>query len=80
MSAPHHVVPNRFLKNAHPQRYPAASPSWRRGNISLLIRRDATLRISGVPVDGISQGYTCIWVFLSTLGKDFFSKLLVASV
>jgi hypothetical protein len=35
------------LKNAHLLRYPAASPSRRRGKKSLLIRRDATLRISG---------------------------------
>jgi hypothetical protein len=31
-----------LLKNAHLLRYPAASPSWRRGKKSLLIRRDAT--------------------------------------
>jgi hypothetical protein len=31
---------DRLLKNAHLQRYPAASPSRRRGNKSLLIRRD----------------------------------------
>jgi len=31
-----------MLKNAHLLRYPAASPSWRRGKKSLLIRRDAT--------------------------------------
>jgi len=31
-----------MLKNAHLLRYPAASPSWRRGKTSLLIRRDAT--------------------------------------
>jgi hypothetical protein len=36
-----------MLKNAHLLRCPAASPSWRRGRESLLIRRDATLRISG---------------------------------
>jgi hypothetical protein len=30
-----------LLKNAHLRRYPAASPSWRRGKKSLLIRRDA---------------------------------------
>ena len=33
---------NRLLKNAHLLRCPAASPSWRRGKKSLLIRRDAT--------------------------------------
>jgi hypothetical protein len=33
---------NRLLKNAHLRRYPAASPSRRRGKKSLLIRRDAT--------------------------------------
>jgi len=32
-----------MLKNAHLLRSPAASPSWRRGKKSLLIRRDATL-------------------------------------
>jgi hypothetical protein len=37
----------RLLKNARLRRYPAASPSRRRGKKSLLIRRDATLRISG---------------------------------
>jgi hypothetical protein len=37
-----------MLKNAHLLRYPAASPSRRRGRESLLLRRDATLRISGV--------------------------------
>jgi hypothetical protein len=31
------------FKNAHLLRSPAASPSWRRGKKSLLIRRDATL-------------------------------------
>jgi hypothetical protein len=34
---------SRLLKNAHLRRYPAASPSRRRGEKSLLIRRDATL-------------------------------------
>jgi hypothetical protein len=63
------------MKNADLPRYPAASPSRRRGKKSLLIRRDATplalslrrtseyasfLRISGAPADGISQGSTCI--------------------
>lgn len=33
----------------------ADSPTHRRGKESLLIRRDATLRISGTPVYGISQ-------------------------
>jgi hypothetical protein len=32
-----------MLKNAHLLRSPAASPPWRRGTKSLLIRRDATL-------------------------------------
>jgi hypothetical protein len=32
-----------LLKNGHLLRYPAASPSRRRGKKSLLIRRDATL-------------------------------------
>jgi hypothetical protein len=32
-----------LLKNGHLLRYPAASPSRRRGKESLLIRRDATL-------------------------------------
>jgi hypothetical protein len=36
-----------MLKNAHLLRYPAASPSWRRGKKSLLIRRDATPHPSG---------------------------------
>jgi hypothetical protein len=35
------------MKNIHLLRYPAASPSRRRGKKPLLIRRDATLRISG---------------------------------
>jgi len=38
----------RLLKKAHLRRYPAASPSWRRGKKSLLIRRDATPRLSSV--------------------------------
>jgi hypothetical protein len=46
-------VHSRLLKNAHLRRYPAASPSRRRGKKSLLIRRDATLRISGVLHRGI---------------------------
>jgi len=33
---------DRLLKKAHLLRYPAASPSRRRGKKSLLIRRDAT--------------------------------------
>jgi|SRR4030042_1497558 hypothetical protein len=35
-------VLSRLLKNAHLLRYPAASPSWWRGEESLLIPRDAT--------------------------------------
>jgi hypothetical protein len=38
---------SRLLKNGHLLRCPPASPSRRRGKKSLLIRRDATLRISG---------------------------------
>jgi hypothetical protein len=49
------LLSSRLLKNAHLLRYPAASPSWRRGNESLLIRRDATLRISGALHLGIFE-------------------------
>jgi hypothetical protein len=71
-----------LLKNAHLLRYPAASPPWRRGKKSLLIRRDATpyplplrrtskyaslLRISGALHLGI---------FEQPAENDFFSKLL----
>jgi hypothetical protein len=60
----------RLMKKAHLRRYPAASPSRRRGKKSLLIRRDATphpsslrrttkyasfLRISGALHLGISE-------------------------
>ena len=38
----------------------AVSPTHRRGKQSLLIRRDATLRISGPPANGILQHSTCI--------------------
>jgi len=58
---------NRLLKNVHLLRYPAASPSWRRGKKSLLIRRDATLMISGALHLGI---------FEQPGENDFFSKLL----
>jgi len=34
------------MKNADLRRYPAASPSCRRGKKSLFIRRDATLGIA----------------------------------
>ena len=36
------MITSRLLKNAHLLRYPAASPTRRRGRESLLIRRDAT--------------------------------------
>jgi hypothetical protein len=41
-------------------RPPAGSPTRRRGKKSLLIRRDATLRISGAAASGVSQDSTCI--------------------
>jgi hypothetical protein len=44
-----------MLKNAHLLRSPVASPPWRRGRKSLLIRRDATLRISGALHLGIFE-------------------------
>jgi hypothetical protein len=37
---------DRLVKNAHLRRCPARSPSRGRGKESLLIRRDATLRIA----------------------------------
>jgi hypothetical protein len=87
---------SRSLKNAHLRRFPHPSslrrtakyasgrlinsPAWQE---SLLIRRDATLRISGAPANGISQSSTCICLpaealaqagaFLSNLGKVTFS-------
>jgi len=39
-------VTDRLLKKTHLRRYPADSPARRRGKMSLLIRRDATLRIA----------------------------------
>jgi hypothetical protein len=80
---------DKLLKNAHLRRYPATSPSRRRGKKSLLIRRDTTphpsslrrtfkyaslLRISGAPANGISQSSTCIRAFLISLRKMTFSK------
>jgi hypothetical protein len=40
-----------LLKNGHLLRYPAASPSRRRGKKSLLIRRDATPHPSDTPAE-----------------------------
>ena len=68
----------------------AGSPTRRRGKKSLLIRRDATLRISGAPVNGISKtqlASACLrevppcgtkaGPFLSSLRNNhFFSNLL----
>jgi len=58
---------SRLLKNAHLLRCPAASPAWRRGKKSLLIRRDATLGISGALHLGI---------FEQPAENDFFRNLL----
>jgi len=44
------------MKNAHLRRYPAASPARRRGKKSLLIRRDATLRIACLTGRGKAWG------------------------
>ena len=74
----------RLLKNAHLLRFPhpsslrrtskyasvPTSPTRRRGKKSLLIRRDATLRLSGALHLGI---------FEQPAENDFFSKLLMAS-
>jgi hypothetical protein len=60
-----------LLKNVHLLRYPAASPSWRRGKKSLLIRHDATLRISGALHPGI---------FEQPAENAFSSKLLETTV
>jgi hypothetical protein len=58
---PSAAFPLSFVVAAYIQvRHRAGSPTRRRGKKSLLIRRDATLRISGVPASGISQGSTCI--------------------
>jgi hypothetical protein len=81
-----------LLKNDHLRRFSwstplAGSPTRRRGKQSLLIRRDATLRISGAPANGISQGSTCICLparsrfgegrvlFEQPAKDDFFSSL-----
>jgi hypothetical protein len=60
-----------MLKNAHLRRSPkyasAGSPTRRRGRKSLLIRRDATLRVSGALHLGI---------FEHPAKNDFFNKLL----
>jgi alkylation response protein AidB-like acyl-CoA dehydrogenase len=56
-----------LLKNAHLRRCPADSPTRRRGKMSLLIRRDATLRISGALHLGI---------FEQPMYIHFFSNLL----
>jgi hypothetical protein len=73
----------------HTRKYASAgSPTRRRGKKSLLIRRDATLRISGAPANGISQGSTCIClparsrfgegrgIFEQPAKDEFFSKVL----
>jgi hypothetical protein len=64
-----HSMTNRLLKNAHLRRYPVASLSRRRGKKSLLLRRDATLRISGALHPGI---------FDHPAKNESFNKLLMA--
>jgi hypothetical protein len=54
------------LKNARLRRYPAVSPTRRRGKKSLPIRRDATLRISGALHPGI---------FDQPAKNDFFNRI-----
>ena len=65
------VLSNRASRcSDHPSTPQANSPTRRRGKMSLLIRRDATLRISGA----LSR----LWreAFLSSLKKSyFFSRL-----
>jgi hypothetical protein len=60
---------------------PAGSPTCRRGKKSLLIRRDATLRISGAPANGISQSSTCICLpaEASAQAGAFLSVLLITT-
>jgi len=72
-----------MLKNAHLSRVsrdsPAASPTWRRGKKSLLIRRDATLvprRCSVLASKPHSAGLRepCIWALLIILEKPLFQQ------
>jgi len=67
-----------MLKKAHLLRYPAASPSCRRGKKSLFIRRDATphLFLSAgscicLPAEAAAQA----GAFLNILGKTTFPAM-----
>jgi hypothetical protein len=55
---------------------PAASPSRRRGNKSLLIRRDATLRIACLKAGERLAGALHLDLFEQPGKDDFFSSLL----
>ena len=67
----------RLLKNGRLLRYPAASPSRRRGKESLPIRRDATLRISGAPAKrDFAELNLHLALFEQHQKDDFFSSLL----
>jgi len=67
-----------LLKNGHLLRYPATSPSWRRGRESLLIRRDATphpspLRRTAKYASLLRVSGALHLAFLSNLEKRTFS-------
>jgi hypothetical protein len=64
---------NGLLKNAHLRRCLARSLSRGRAKTSLLIRRDATLRIASLTGRDKPRA-PCIWAFLSSLQQMTFSE------